>query len=467
MAAYDFILQNTVAVTPEGVVKRDIGVLEGRISAIEAKLQNDSCPVIDAAGLTVMPGGVDVHVHFNEPGMGHWEGFETGSAALAAGGTTTYFDMPLNGRPPTVTASAFEQKLDTALGKSAVDYALWGGLMPGYVDRLGELAESGVIGFKAFMSSPGMPLEDDFRESDEAVLLEGMREVARLGSILALHAEDNELVARLSTIAQAAGYTDAYSYTASRPIAAEVLAVERALSLAEQTGCKLHFVHVSSAVALSKITEARHRGMDVSAEVCTHQLMLTADDLARLGPVAKCAPPLRTGSNMEALWAALIRGEVDMIASDHSPCETLMKEGDDFFAAWGGISGAQHRIELMIDEGHLKRGIPLTLMAELLAGKPAERFGLGGLKGRLEVGMDADFVLIDLKQSYKIETEDLLYLHPHSPFVGREVGCKVMATFCRGQLVYSADQGVLVNRIGKFLKATGDSRRARTRKVER
>lgn len=449
---FDFIVRNGSLVLPDGVYKLDMGIREGRIAAIEPLLEG-GCPIVDAASMTVMPGGIDVHVHLNEPGMGHWEGFRTGSAALAAGGTTTYLDMPLNGRPPTVTAKTFFHKIGLADGNSAVDYALWGGLMPGYLDRLDELTEAGAIGFKAFMSSPGMTEEDDFREVDDQTLLRGMEEIARLGGILALHAENETMVAKLAEEAKGAGRTDAYHYSASRPIEAEVEAVSRALSFAKQTGCRLHFVHMSSAEALSIITEAKRQGMDVTSEVCTHHLILTEDDLAAIGPAAKCAPPLRNQTAVEGLWQALIRGEIDIIASDHSPCPTELKASGNFFEAWGGVSGAQHRMELIIDEAYLKRGIPLPKVAGLLCSTPAERFGLSKRKGSLAVGQDADFVLVDLDRSYQVEQAELLYLHPHSPFIGREIGCKVMATYCRGELVYAAGSGVPEQREGAFLKA--------------
>ncbi|MFC5649068.1 allantoinase AllB [Paenibacillus solisilvae] len=451
---FDFIVRNGNLVQQSGVFKLDMGIRDGCITAIEPRLEGGGCPEVDAAGMTVMPGGIDVHVHLNEPGMGHWEGFRTGSASLAAGGTTTYADMPLNGRPPTVTAKTLHHKIELAEGNSAVDYALWGGLMPGYLDRLDELAGAGAIGFKAFMSSPGMTGEDDFREVDDQTLLLGMEAIARLGGILALHAENEEMVSALAEEARQAGRTGAYDYSASRPVEAEVEAVKRALTYAKQTGCRLHFVHMSSVEALAVITAAKRQGMDVTSEVCTHHLILTEDDLAVIGPAAKCAPPLRNQAEIDGLWEALVRGEIDMIASDHSPCPTELKASENFFEAWGGVSGAQHRMELMIDEAYLKRGIPLSKVAELLSGAPADRFGLSERKGRLAAGQDADFVFIDLEHSYRVERAELLYLHPHSPFIGRGIDCKVMATYCRGNLVYAAGSGVPEGREGFFLSAS-------------
>ncbi|QYR19829.1 allantoinase AllB [Paenibacillus sp. sptzw28] len=452
---YDLIVTNGTVVLQEGAVKLDIGITDGRISALSPRLDSNARMKYDAAGMTVMPGGIDVHVHLNEPGMGHWEGFRTGSAALAAGGTTTYFDMPLNGRPPTVTAQTFNLKTQLASGQSSVDYALWGGLMPGFLDKLEEMAEAGAIGFKAFMSSPGMMEEGDFRESDDATLKKGMEIIARTGGILALHAESEPMVAELAAAARAAGKTGSYDYCASRPVAAEVEAVKRALSFAEAAGCRLHFVHISSAEAAEAIAEARRRGVDVTAETCTHYLLLTEDDLPVIGPAAKCSPPLRSRAEVERLWGSLLSGALGMVSSDHSPCPEAMKESADFFEAWGGIAGAQHRMELLIDEAHLKRGIPLPLVADWLSGQPAARFGLDDRKGRIEIGLEADLVLVDMNSAYEVEQHSLYQLHKHSPFIGRTIGCQVQATFCRGELVYEKKSGVPERREGMFLAASG------------
>lgn len=442
-ASFDRVVIGGRVVTADGVQEIEIGVKGGKITAIGSGLEREGAEIVDARGKIVMPGGVDVHVHLNEPGLGHWEGFAAGTASLAAGGTTTYFDMPLNGRPPTVTERNFRLKRELADGNNVVDYGLWGGLMPGYIGSLEELAEVGVVGFKAFMSATGTTEPDDFREVDDESLLLGMREIARLGGILALHAEDEALVSRLAAESQAAGLTGPYDFSASRPIEAEVNAVRKALSYGAETGCRLHFVHMSSAAALGIIQEAKQRGMDVSSEVCAHHLLLTEDDLAAIGPAAKCAPPLRDPGEVERIWGSLVRGEIDMIASDHSPSPLYMKEGVDFFAAWGGISGAQHRMELIIDEAHLRRGIPLHRIAEWLSSNPAQRFGVADRKGRIAVGLDADFVLFAMGEERVIMKNELLYAHPHSPYTGRKVACRVEATYCRGELVYDVARGIV------------------------
>lgn len=439
----DLIIKNGSVVLKNEVRVLDIGIKAGRIVQLGGALEEGhAAQIADASGLTVMAGMIDVHVHLNEPGLGDWEGFETGSAALAAGGCTTYVDMPLNGIPPTVTVSAMEQKLAAAKDRSYVDYAIWGGLVPGKLHELIPLHEAGVVGFKAFMSSPGDPSEDAFREVDDYTLLEGMKIIAGMNRVLALHAESEPIVSKLGRDMREAGRLRPADYVASRPIIAELEAINRALFYAEQTGCALHFVHISSEAGVRSILQARERGVNVTVETCPHYLALTAADLDRKGAVAKCSPPLRDAKEREKLWAAVAEGAIDMISSDHSPCPASMKEADNFFDAWGGIAGAQSSVELIIGEGHVKRGLPLTLLSDLLAGGPARRFGLQGSKGEIRIGADADLVLIDLNRSYILEEEHLYQKHKHSPYIGEELHCRITATYLRGHRVYGEAEGL-------------------------
>lgn len=452
--AFDLIIQGGDVVLADEVKKLDIGVRGGRIAALAESLEDEpSASRFDAEGLIVMPGMVDIHVHFNEPNFGHWEGFATGSAALAAGGITAFADMPLNGNPPTVTAEALRTKLKLAEGNTAVDYTLWGGLVPGNLDRLAELSAQGVTGFKAFMSNPGGEGEGRFREVDDWTLYEGMKRIAELGGFVALHAESDAITSRLAGEAAAAGRTDAHAFAASRPVIAELEAVNKAILFAEETGCSTHFVHISSPEAVKLIDAARRRGVPVTVETCPHYLILTDIDMAALGPVAKCAPPLRSEAAREELWSLLAAGKFDVIASDHSPCppELKFKEGLSFFEAWGGISGAQSSLELMLDEGWRKRGIPLPRLAAVLSKGPAERFGLYPRKGEIRIGADADMAVLDPNGAYTLSAEHLQYRHKHSPYVGRTLGCRVAATYVRGRLVYTPDAGVIAAGGGKAL----------------
>ncbi|NOU92211.1 allantoinase [Paenibacillus sp. LMG 31456] len=437
------------------VRRLDIGVKDGRVVRLEDSLADETAAQhYKADGMHVLPGMVDAHVHFNEPAMGHWEGFATGSAALAAGGCTTYIDMPLNGLPPTVSVAAMESKLKAAEGRSKVDYALWGGLVPGKLDQLEPLANAGVIGFKAFMSEPGGDGEERFQRVDEATLLEGMKLIAKLNRVLALHAEDEAMTVMLAERAASSGKGGALDYAASRPIAAECEAVRQALLMAEQTGCALHFVHISSAAAVELIHAAKAQGLDVTLETCPHYLTLTEDDMMNLGAVAKCAPPLRSKEEQEKLWNALAAGQIDLIASDHSPSPPELKQAENFFKTWGGIAGAQSSLELMVDEGHIKRGLPLPLLSQLLSLNPARRFGLYPRKGEIALEADADLAIIDLNHTYTLKSEQLEQRHAYSPYVGRTFSCHVSATFVRGELVYNHSSlvGARVDDQGKWLR---------------
>lgn len=443
---FDLIIKNGFVVLPGEVVQLDIGISAGCIAALSENLNPDACPdVLDAAGQYVFPGIIDMHVHFNEPSFGHWEGFETGSASLAAGGCTTYADMPLNGNPPTVNEPALSLKADKAAGKSAVDYTFWGGLVPDNLDELEKLHAAGVIGFKAFISNPGGEGEGRFREVDDRTLYQGMQKIAAFGGILALHAESDTITSMLGEEAKLRGQATALDFAASRPPLAELEAVSRALLYGERTGCRLHFVHISTAAAVELICEAKQRGQDVSVETCPHYLVLCEEDMERVGPLAKCAPPLRSKQEREKLWEALAVGKFDFIASDHSPCPPELKiaPGLSFFDAWGGISGAQSSLELLFHEGVNRRGLPVSMLARLLAERPAARFGLNGRKGAIAVGKDADLAILHPDFPYKLTADHLLYRHKQSPYIGMELSCRVTATLLKGRLVYTLEEGLL------------------------
>lgn len=452
---YELIIRNGDVVLPGEVRKLDVGVRGGKIAALGQDLQAAAATtVMDAEGQYVLPGMIDMHVHFNEPAFGHWEGFRSGSAALAAGGCTCYADMPLNGNPPTVNKAALQLKAEAASGNSAVDYMLWGGLVPGNLGDLEELAAAGVTGFKAFISNPGGEGGGRFREVDDTALYLGMQKIAALGGILALHAESEDITAVLSADAVRSGRTGARDFASSRPAAAELEAVSRALLYSERTGCRLHFVHISTAAAIEMIHAAKGRGLDVTAETCPHYLVLNEDSMERLGPVAKCAPPLRSAQEQKELWKVLAEGRIDLIASDHSPCppELKLDPGLTFFEAWGGISGAQSSLEMMFHEGVHMRGLPVTQVSALLSGRPARRFGLDHRKGSIAPGLDADLVLLNPKASYTLAAGDLLYRHKHSPYTGMTLSCKVTATVCRGKVIYTAEQGVVSADGGEWLQ---------------
>jgi allantoinase len=418
----------------DGLPQADLAIDNGKISAIAPELPG-AANEIDARGLHVFPGIIDAHLHFNEPGRTEWEGAATGSRALAAGGGTLFFDMPLNSTPCTVDADAFDAKRDALSASSITDFALWGGLIPGGVRHMEELAHRGVVGFKAFLCDSGLP---EFPRADDLTLFEGLREAARLGLPVAVHAESQGITQGLAQRLLAADRASVRAFLNSRPVVAELEAIHRATLLAREVGAKLHIVHVSSGRGVAIAVEARAHGTDVSIETCPHYLFFTEDDVERLGPVAKCAPPLRDASEQDALWKHVLAGTVDIIASDHSPAPPDMKTGD-FGQAWGGIAGVQSTLAVMLDRGHHCRNLPLDRISSLLSAAPARRFHIPN-KGAIAIGMDADLVLVDLARSTQLQTQHLMQRHALSPYLGSTFRGCVERTIRRGETIFASGQ---------------------------
>jgi len=422
------IIRGGLVVTARGVEEADVEIADGRITAVGADLDQAGADEIDARGLHVFPGGIDSHVHFNEPGRTEWETIANGSAALAAGGYTTFVDMPLNNLPVTTDANAFDLKLEAATRSSVVDFGLWAGLVPGNVDRISELVERGVAGFKAFMCPSGI---DEFPASGPDVLRAGMEKIAELGSILLVHAEDP------SRLASPDGPT-ARDFIWSRPADAELEAISQAIHIAGDIGCRLHIVHVSTARGAELIHEAQQRGIDVSGETCPHYLLYVEDDMERLGGIAKCAPPFRTALDREKLWWMLRDGRLPMVVSDHSPSTLELKQGSDFSRLWGGISGCQSTRQLLFATNQ-KDQLELPLITAATSTNVARRFGLAG-KGDIAPGFDADLSLVDLSFEGVVRNEDLLYRNPFSVHEGQPIRGRTVRTMVRGRTVSAGGQ---------------------------
>lgn len=443
----DLVIRGGTVVTEQELRVADIGMADGKFALIDESISGKAREEIRADGLHVFPGLIDSHVHFNEPGRAEWEGIQTGSRALAAGGGTLFFDMPLNAHPPTVDAPSFDLKKAAAEASSAVDFAFWGGLVPDNVEQLEELAKRGVVGFKAFMAESGI---EDFPRVDERHLRAGMKRAAELGLPVAVHAESDSLTKELARERLAQGRASVRDYLASRPVAAELEAIQRAIELAGETGCSLHVVHVSSAAGVGLVVQARENGLDVSCETCPHYLALTESDMERIGSVAKCTPPLRSAGEQRNLWRRVLGEEVTTIGSDHSPAPLEMKAGTDFFKVWGGISSAQHTLPLLIAEGHVERQMALPLISKLMSYNVARRFKLPA-KGRIAAGMDADLALLDLRERFEIKAKDLFYRHQHSPYIGRSLQGRVLRTLVRGREVFR-DGKIITKPAGRLVK---------------
>lgn len=455
--SFDLLIKNGKVILEDDVKITNIGVKDGKIADIGDHL-NEAEEVINAEGLVVSPGMIDAHVHITEPGdvRSDWEGYETGTKASAKGGVTTFLEMPLNQLPATVNGETLRAKYEAGENKLTVDVASYGGLVPDNLDGgIQEQDEGGVSAFKAFLATCGdRSLENDFENIGDYALYEGMRQIAQTGKILSVHAENASVTDKLGEIAKSRGEKTLKAYVESRPIFTELEAIQKSILFAKETGCRLHIVHVACPEGVDLVTKAREEGVDVTCETCTHYLYFHTDELDEIGNVVKCSPPIRDIENREKMWEKLLSGGIDFVTSDHSPCTPDLKETENAFDAWGGISGLQNNVDVLFDEGVQKRGMSLQLFADVIATNPAKRFDLHP-KGSITIGKDADFVFIKPESSYTLQAEDLEYRNKISPYIGREIGCQVARTILRGQTIYDLNDGVVDARPGQFIKESG------------
>ena len=423
------------AVRPACVVVRD--------GKIEAVLDMAARPEVDEVhelgGLALLPGLVDVHVHVNEPGRTEWEGFETATRAAAAGGVTTIVDMPLNCLPETTTVAALELKREAAQGKCSVDWRAWGGAVgtggAGNQAHLLPLAAAGVPGFKCFLLYPGC---DGFGLIDEEDLRAAMPLIAQTGLPLLVHAELPGPLEAAAAGLRGSDWTKYATYLASRPDQAELQAISLVIALSREFGTRVHIVHLASALALPMLRAARAEGLPVTVETCPHYLHFAAKSIPDRGTEYKCAPPIRSRANREALWEALAEGLIDLVASDHSPCPPEMKRREEgsFLTAWGGIASLSLGLPI-VWTGMRERGLGLERVAEWMAATPAELGGMGEQKGRIEVGFDADFVVFDPEADFVVDLARLHFRHAVSPYLGERLRGVVRKTVLRGEAVFS------------------------------
>ena len=455
--AADLVIRGATVIS-DGAYARDILIRDGTVTALVEPGASTAGSQIDATGLFALPGVIDAHVHFNDPGRAEWEGWAHGSRAAAAGGVTTVIDMPLNSLPPVIDGAAFDLKREAGERSSSVDFALWGGLVGTDPAPLRELAQRGAVGVKAFLCDSGVP---EFPALGDDDLGAAIRAAASVGLLVALHAEDDGLVRDATARIRAAGRTDPGAWLASRPPLAEVRAVARACAAAKGTGARLHVVHLSAADALGAIGVARAEGTDISVETCPHYLVFDDADVLAHGPLLKCAPPIRERANRDALWEAVLGGRIDLIASDHSPCPARDKArgSDDIFAAWGGVSGVQSLLPAVFTEAlHRARGAldaraVAGFIAWRLAAKPADRFGLSPRKGRIASGADADIVLFDPARDWTFEPAAVQTRSGLTPYAGRSFTGAVVRTLVRGTTVYLDGAFPAVAGHGRFIAA--------------
>ncbi|MBP2702428.1 allantoinase AllB [Microbispora sp. RL4-1S] len=418
---FDLVVRSRRVVTPEGERAAAVAVRDGRIAALGG--YDDPLPAADAAdlgGLALLPGLVDTHVHVNEPGRAHWEGFASATRAAAAGGVTAIVDMPLNSLPPTVDPEALDVKRRAARGRCHVDVGFWGGAIPGNLAQLRPLHEAGVFGVKCFLSPSGV---EEFPSLDRSGLRAALTELAAFDGLLIAHAEDPAL------LAEPAGPTYP-EFLRSRPQEAERRAVEQVAELAAETGARAHIVHVSAAACLEPLRRARAEGVRITAETCPHYLTLSAEQVT--GPAYKCCPPIREAANRDALWEALAEGLLMGVVSDHSPSPAEMKV-PDFAAAWGGVSSLQLGLPAVWTAARA-RGFGLADVTRWMAEGPARFAGLPG-KGAIRVGADADLVVFDPDAGFTVDVAALHHRNPVSAYDGHELTGVVRRTWLRGTAV--------------------------------
>ena len=426
----DLLLRGGTVVHGRGRFRADVAIQGGLVHALLAPgaALPEAREVVDVTGLHLLPGAIDAHVHFREPGYTHKEDWGTGTAAAAMGGTTTVFEMP-NTHPPTRSATELRQKQEAAR-KACVDFGLYGLLAEDNLDELEGLVAAGANAFKCFMGNTFGNLPSP----STGAMLEGFEIIARHGLRISLHAETASIMAHRQAKLVAAGRNDALAHLDARPAIVAVEAVGRAAALAEWTGARIHVLHISSAAELVPLAEAKRRGVDVTGETCPCYLLLDSRDYARLGSVIRVNPPVREATDSQALWAALASGLVDMIATDHAPHTPEEKNRPVIWEADCGFPGVETQMPLMLSqvaEGRLTLEDYVRLSAE----NPARAFGLAAAKGRLEPGMHADIAVVDLTRREVIRAEALHSRGKVTPFAGREVTGVPVHTLVRGRFV--------------------------------
>lgn len=435
----------------ENEIKAAVIIIENEkiINVCSAVPINFEGTVDDVGDSVLMPGLIDCHVHINEPGRSHWEGFETATKAAAAGGITTLVDMPLNASPVTTTAINFDIKLKSLAGKLHVNCGFWGGIVPDNLNDLKALLDSGVLGLKAFLTHSGI---DDFPNATRQHLLEALLLLKKYDLPLLVHCEldapheDSYLLEQNPTSYAA--------YLKSRPKDWENKAVKMVIELCRETKAHVHIVHVSSAEALPLIKQAKADGLPLTAETCPHYLFFDAENIPDGGTVYKCAPPIRERANNELLWEALKEGTLDFIVTDHSPAPPDLKEikSGNFIKAWGGIAGLQFSLPAIWTAAQ-KRGFTLNQITKLMSGNIAHFLKLDNKKGKIANGYDADIVIWNPEQKFMVNESMILHLHKITPYVNLNLQGVIEKTYVNGKLTFDHYNFISLNK-GKIILNT-------------
>lgn len=429
MNQVDLVIRGGIVVSPDRMIAASVAINGEHIVAVgHDNVMPSGRQEMRADGLHLLPGAIDSHVHFRDPGYPRKETWKSGSAAAACGGVTTVFDMP-NTNPPTGTVAALKLKLRAA-EQSYVDFGIHGLLGDDTVAHLEELLEAGVTSFKAFVGNTfgNLPAPSD------GALLEGFEKLAPLGIRTVVHAENSSIMARRQKVLEDAGRIDALAHLASRPAVAEIEAIGRVLTLAEWTGARVHIAHHSAADSLFLIRAAKQRGVDVTVETCPQYLLLNTGDMLRLGGILRLNPPIREARHNQPLWDALMDGTIDMIATDHAPHTPEEKTRESIWACDCGFPGVETQMPLMLTEVNRERA-SLMDYVRWSAVNPARAWGLYGTKGVIASGAHADIAIVDMARTGTLSQGRLQSLSKISPWHGRAVQGYPLHTLLRGRFV--------------------------------
>jgi dihydroorotase len=413
----DLVINNARIVSPRAVVPGSVAVKDGVIVALGTEeYMPAAAEMIDAGGKYLIPGALDVHVHFRDPGLTYKEDFTTGSMAAAVGGITTIFDMP-NTQPPVIDVESFEVKRRIASEKAFVNYGIYAYLLDGNQNDIEALVDAGVAGFKWDMSAADWELPDGYKVPNNAAALEAFRRIAAAGYNVGVHAEDMPIVERLIEELKQAGRTDYHAHVESRPDFVEISALQRAMLLAEITGCHLHVHHLSSKRGLELIKRRRFEGLSVTCEVGPHWFLFCADDYERLGALIKTYPSIKERSDAGALWEGLRDGSIECLATDHAPHSWQEKFERTWDTCSPGANGVETSMQLMLDKVN-KGELTIERYVAFACENPARIYGLYPRKGVINVGADADLILVDMDKTWQITNEGLHSKNQLTPFHG-------------------------------------------------
>lgn len=437
----DLVITNGKIVTPDSVFDGAIAIKDGKVLAVgEASAMPPAAETFDAGGMHILPGAIDDHVHFRDPGYPHKEDWESGTAAAAFGGVTLVFDMP-NTIPPTADGATLAAKHKIAASKAHIDYGLYGLLGDENLATVPELVEGGVIGFKLYMGNTFGKIPSP----DTGATLECFEVAAATGKRVSLHAENNEIMERRQKRLMAAGIKDQWAHLAARPNVVAIEAVSRAAILAEWTGARIHVLHISTAEELRPLREAKARGVDITGETCPHYFLLSTEDYARVPGIIAVNPPVRQKQNQQPIFDALVDGTIDVIATDHAPHAYEEKTRNDIWTVDCGFPGVETQMPLMLTQVNAGR-MTISDYVRVSAHNPACIWGLYPRKGALLPGSDADIAIVDLSRDHVISDAETRSRSKVSPWDGYKVKGLPMHTLVRGRFVMKDRKLVLATK---------------------